>query len=83
MAANNRPQMKTGKGNPEHQKGQTMTKNILTIIFCMAGSAAICWLCDWNAKAVAWALLFWAVLAVSVAGATLSEQIRAKKNNRR
>ena len=60
-----------------------MTKNILTIIFCMAGSAAICWLCGWNAKAVAWMLLFWAVLAVSVAGATLSEQIRAKKNNRR
>ena len=28
-------------------------------------------------------LLFWAVLAVSVAGATLSERIRARKNNRR
>ena len=28
-------------------------------------------------------LLSWAVLAVSVAGATLSEQIRAKKNSRR
>lgn len=60
-----------------------MTKNILTIVFCMAGSAAICWLCNWEAKAVMWMLLFWAVLAVSVAGATLSEQIRAKKNNRR
>ena len=60
-----------------------MTKNILTIVFCMAASAAICWLCGWNAKAVAWMLLFWAVLAVSVAGATLSEQIRARKNNRR
>ena len=58
-----------------------MKKSILTIIFCMAGSAAICWLCGWNAKAVAWMLLFWAVLAVSVAGATLSEHIRAKKNN--
>ena len=57
-------------------------KNILTSIFCMAGSAAICWLCNWEAKAVMWMLLFWAVLAVSVAGATLSEQIRAKKNNR-
>ena len=60
-----------------------MTKNILTIIFCMAGSAAICWLCDWKAKAVIWALLFWLVLAVSVAGVTLSEHIRSKKNNRR
>lgn len=28
-------------------------------------------------------LLFWAVLAVSDAGATLSEQIIAKKNSRR
>ena len=28
-------------------------------------------------------LLSWAVLAVGVAGATLSERIRAKKNNRR
>ena len=56
-----------------------MKKNILTIIFCMAGSAAICWLCDWEAKAVAWMLLFWAVLAVSVAGATLSERIENRK----
>ena len=56
-----------------------MTKNILTIIFCMAGSAAICWLCDWKAKAVIWALLFWAVLAVSVAGVTLSDYIEARK----
>ena len=60
-----------------------MNKNILTVIFCMAASAAICWLCDWRAKAVAWTLLFWAVLAVSVAGATLSEHIRANKINRR
>ena len=60
-----------------------MNKNILTIIFCMAGSAAICWLCDWKAKAVIWALLFWTVLAVSVAGVTLSEHIRAKKTSRR
>ncbi len=60
-----------------------MTKNILTIIFCMAGSAAICWLCDWRTKVITWMLIFWVVIAVSVAGATLSEQIRAKKNNRR
>ena len=56
-----------------------MKNNILTIIFCMAGSAAICWLCDWKAKAIAWMLLFWAVLAVSVAGATLSDYIEARK----
>ena len=54
-------------------------KNILTSIFCMAASAAICWLCDWKAKAVMWMLLFWAVLAVSVAGATLSDYIEARK----
>ena len=60
-----------------------MTKNILTIIFCMAGSAAICWLCNWEAKAVMWMLLFWAVLAVSVAGATLSEYIEACKAMRK
>ena len=62
-----------------------MTKNILTIVFCMAGSVAICWLCDWRTKVVAWMLIFWVVIAVSVAGATLGEQIRAKKNkwNRR
>ena len=60
-----------------------MTKNILTIIFCMAGSAAICWLCGWNAKAVAWTLLFWAVLAVSVAGVTLSERIENRKATRK
>ena len=65
------------------QKGQTMTKNILTSIFCMAGSAAICWLCNWRTKVIAWMLIFWVVIAVSVAGATLSEQIRAKKINRR
>ena len=56
-----------------------MKKSILTIIFCMAGSAAICWLCDWEAKAVMWMLLFWAVLAVSVAGATLGDYIEARK----
>ena len=60
-----------------------MTKNILTRIFCMAGSVAICWLCDWRTKVIAWMLIFWIVIAVGVAGATLSEQIRAKKNNRR
>ena len=54
-------------------------KNILTIIFCMAGSAAICWLCDWKTKVIAWMLIFWIVIAVGVAGATLGEQIRAKK----
>ena len=54
-------------------------KNILTVIFCMAASAAICWLCNWEAKAVMWMLLFWAVLAVSVAGATLSDYIEARK----
>lgn len=56
-----------------------MKKSILTIIFCMAGSAAICWLCNWEAKAVMWMLLFWAVLAVGVAGATLSDYIEARK----
>ena len=45
----------------------------------MAGSAAICWLCDWRTKVIAWMLIFWVVLAVGVAGATLSEHIRAKK----
>ena len=60
-----------------------MTKNILTIVFYIAGSAAICWLCDWRTKVIAWMLIFWVVIAVSVAGATLSEQIRAKKNSRR
>ena len=56
-----------------------MNKSILTIVFCMAGSAAICWLCDWKAKAVMWMLLFWVVLAVSVAGAMLSDYIEARK----
>ena len=56
-----------------------MTKNILTIIFCMAGSAAICWLCDWRAKVVAWMLIFWGVIAVGVAGATLSDYIEDRK----
>ena len=60
-----------------------MTKNILTSIFCMAGSAAICWLCDWKAKVIAWVLIFWIVVAVGVAGATLSEHISSKKSNGR
>ena len=60
-----------------------MKKNILTSIFCMAGSAAICWLCDWRAKVIAWMLIFWVVLAVGVAGATLGEHIRSKKINGR
>lgn len=60
-----------------------MTKNILTIIFCMAGSVAICWLCDWKLKAKVWLLLFWLVLAVSVAGATLSERIENRKAMRK
>lgn len=49
----------------------------------MAGSVAICWLCDWRTKVIAWMLIFWVVVAVGVAGATLSEQMRAKKNSRR
>ena len=56
-----------------------MTKNIFTIIFCMAGSAAICWLCDWRAKVIAWMLIFWVVIAVGVAGATLSDYIEDRK----
>ena len=62
---------------------KNMKKNILTIIFCMAGSAAICWLCGWKLKAIVWLLLFWAVLAVSVAGATLSERIENRKAMRK
>ena len=60
-----------------------MTKNILTIIFCMAASAAICWLCDWRAKVVAWMLIFWIVIAVGVAGATLGERIENRKAMRK
>ena len=56
-----------------------MNKNILTVIFFVAGTVAICWLCDWMTKVIAWMLIFWVVIAVSVAGATLGEQIRAKK----
>ena len=60
-----------------------MKKSILTIIFCMAGSATICWLCDWMTKVVAWMLIFWVVVAVGVAGATLSEQIENRKAMRK
>ena len=60
-----------------------MNKSILTIIFCMAGSAAICWLCDWKTKVIAWMLIFWGVIAVGVAGATLSERIENRKAMRK
>ena len=60
-----------------------MTKNSLTIIFCMAASAAICWLCDWRAKVVAWMLILWIVIAVGVAGATLGERIENRKAMRK
>ena len=60
-----------------------MNKNILTVIFCMAGSAAICWLCDWRTKVIAWVLIFWGVIAVGVAGATLSERIENRKAMRK
>lgn len=60
-----------------------MKKNICTFILFVAGTVTICWLCGWNAKAVAWMLLFWAVLAVSVAGATLSERIENQKAMRK
>ena len=56
-----------------------MNKSILTIIFCMAASAAICWLCDWRTKVIAWMLIFWVVIAVGVAGATLSDYIEDRK----
>ena len=59
-----------------------MNKNIFTIVFCMAGSAAICWLCDWKAKVVTWMLIFWVVIAVGVAGATLSERIENREATR-
>ena len=61
-----------------------MKKNILTIIFCMAASAAICWLCDWRTKVIAWMLIFWVIIAVGVAGATLGEQYnrRAGENGK-
>ena len=60
-----------------------MTKNILPSIFCMAASAAICWLCDWTTKVIAWMLIFWLVIAVGVAGATLGEQIENRKAMRK
>ena len=56
-----------------------MMKNILTVIFCMAGSVAICWLCDWRTKVIAWMLIFWLIIAVGVAGATLSDYIEVRK----
>ena len=56
-----------------------MKKSILTIIFCVAASAAICWLCNWRTKVIAWMLIFWVVIAVGVAGATLSDYIEARK----
>ena len=58
-------------------------KNILTVIFCMAASAAICWLCDWRTKVIAWMLIFWLIIAVGVAGATLSERIENRKAMRK
>lgn len=75
--------MQAEPGGQTGQKGQTMKKNILTIVFCMASSAAICWLCDWKLKAIVWTLLFWAVLAIGVAGATLSERIESRKAMRK
>ena len=60
-----------------------MKKSIFSFILFVAGTVTICWLCDWKAKAIAWMLLFWAVLAVSVAGATLSEYIEARKAMRK
>ena len=60
-----------------------MKRNILTFIFCMAGSAAICWLCDWKTKVIAWMLIFWIVIAVGVAGATLGERIENRKAMRK
>lgn len=60
-----------------------MTKNILTIVFCMAGSAAICWLCGWMTKVIAWMIIFWIVIAVGVAGATLGERIENRKAMRK
>ena len=67
------------RSNTTYKTGDIMKKNILTIIFCMAGSAAICWLCDWKAKVVAWMLIFWLIIAVGVAGATLSDYIEDRK----
>ena len=49
----------------------------------MAGSAAICWLCDWKAKVIAWMLIFWLIIAVGVAGATLGERIENRKAMRK
>ena len=49
----------------------------------MAGSAAICWLCDWMTKVIAWMLILWGVGAVGVAGATLGERIENRKAMRK
>ena len=56
-----------------------MNKNILTVIFFVAGTVAICWLCDWMTKVIAWMLIFWVVIAVGVAGAMLSDYIEDRK----
>ena len=49
----------------------------------MAASATICWLCDWKTKVIAWMLIFWIVIAVGAAGATLSERIENRKAMRK
>ena len=59
-----------------------MKNNILTIIFCMAGSAVICWLCDWRTKVIAWMVIFWVVIAVGVAGANAQRSYKFKENQR-
>ena len=58
-------------------------KNIFTFILFVAGTVAICWLCDWKTKAIAWMLIFWVVIAVGVAGATLGERIENRKAMRK
>ena len=56
-----------------------MKKNIFTFIIFVAGTVAICWLCDWRTKVIAWMLIFWLIIAVGVAGATLSDYIEDRK----
>ena len=60
-----------------------MKKNIFTFIIFVAGTVAICWLCDWRTKVIAWMLIFWVVIAVGVAGATLGERIEKRKATRK